>query len=140
MSESNAWSVVNPEELAPPLGPYAQGSRTNDGWIYTAGLGAVDENKKTIGVGDVRGQTLEIFRQAEAILAAAGGSLRDIVFAHVFLKDFQDYSGMNEVYRKAFDDAGGVYPPRYCIRSELVLSDMLVEIAFVAKVSARADR
>jgi len=135
MNKATAWTPVNPEELAPPLGPYAQGSHTADGWIYTAGLGAVDENKKTMGVGDVRAQTQEIFRQANAILAAAGGGLDDVVFAHVFLKDFADYSGMNEVYREEFDAAGGRYPPRYCIRADLVLSDMLVEIAFVAKVA-----
>ena len=57
--------------------------------------------------------------------------MKDVAFNHVFLLDFADYAGMNEVYREFFD---APLPARYCVRADLVRADCLVEIAAVAHV------
>jgi enamine deaminase RidA (YjgF/YER057c/UK114 family) len=62
-------------------------------------------------------------------LEAAGGSLKDITFNHIFLTDMSNYAGMNEVYREYFPKDP---PARYCIRADLVKPGFLVEIASIA--------
>ena len=63
------------------------------------------------------------------VVAAAGGSMDDVTFNHVFLKDWADYAAINGVYAEYFP---GEKPARYCIRCDLVKPDCLVEIASVA--------
>jgi aminoacrylate peracid reductase len=63
------------------------------------------------------------------VLEAAGGSMKDITFNHIFLADMGGYAAMNEVYREYFPENP---PARYCIRVDLVRPEFLVEIASVA--------
>ena len=63
--------------------------------------------------------------------AAAGGTMTDITFNQIFLKDLADYAAMNEVYKEYFPKNP---PARYCIRADLVRPDFLVEIASTAHV------
>src|SRR5258705_6712916 len=60
---------------------------------------AIDREGKTVGVGDARAQTRFILESIRSVLEAAGGSLKDIAFNQIFLKD---YPAMNEVYREFF--------------------------------------
>jgi aminoacrylate peracid reductase len=66
------------------------------------------------------------------VLEAAGGSLKDVAFNHIFLKDLKDYAAMNEVYREYFPKDP---PARYCIRADLVKPEFLVEIASIAHLA-----
>ena len=90
---------------------------------------AIDKEGKTVGVGDARAQTRFILQSISAVLETAGGSLRDVAFNHIFLKDLKDYAAMNEVYREFFPAQP---PARYCIRADLVKPEFLVEISSVA--------
>lgn len=130
MTAVESWTV--PASLPTPSGPYSLASVTPGGLVHTAGLVALDVHGAAVGVNDAAAQTREIFAQATAILDAAGASLRDVVFAHVFVSDMAHYSAMNAAYREAFQNSGAPLPPRYCIRADLVKAELLVEIAFVA--------
>lgn len=131
MSEAATWGA--PEGLPISAGPYSLASITPDGLIHTAGLIAIDPDGDVVGVDDAGTQTCEIFAQARTILKAAGASLADVVFAHVFVSDMKHYPAMNAAYRDAFAETGRQLPPRYCIRADLVKDTLLVEIAFVAR-------
>lgn len=130
MSLAQSWTV--PPSLPTPGGPYSLASITPDGIVHTAGLVAMDAHGRVIGPGDAAAQTREIFVQAITILDAAGASLRDVIFAHVFVSDVFHYPAMNAAYREAFRESAAPLPPRYCIRADLVKAELLVEIAFVA--------
>ncbi len=92
----------------------------------------MDAGGKTLGVGDVRAQTRHVLEGIKSVLAAAGGSMTDIAFNQIFLKDLADYAAMNEVYKEYFPKNP---PARYCIRADLVRSDFLVEIASTAHIA-----
>lgn len=130
MTQGGAWRV--PEGLPTPSGPYSLGSVTPGGLVHTAGLVAMDAAGAVVGGDDAAAQTHAIFAQARTILGAAGATLADVVFAHVFLSDMRHYPAMNAAYRDAFGESEQPLPPRYCIRADLVRDDLLVEIAFVA--------
>jgi aminoacrylate peracid reductase len=97
-----------------------------------SGTLAIDKDGKLVGAGDVKAQTRFVLESVKAVLEAAGGSLKDVTFNHIFLKDLKDYAAMNEVYREYFPENP---PARYCIRADLVKPEFLVEVASVAHLS-----
>ena len=122
------YTPIVPKGSAPPLAPYSPGAKAGN-VVYVSGTLAIDKDGKTVGVGDVRAQTRFVLESVRAVLEAAGGSLGDIAFNHIFLKDLKDYAAMNEVYREFFPARA---PARYCIRADLVKPEFLVEITAIA--------
>ena len=125
-----AFKVILPEGSPPPLAPYSPGAKAGN-IVYVSGTLAMDSAGKTVGVGDVRAQTRNVLESIKSVLAAAGGTMADITFNQIFLKDLADYAAMNEVYREYFPQNP---PARYCIRADLVRPEFLVEIASTAHV------
>ena len=122
------YTPIVPKGSAPPLAPYSPGAKAGN-VVYVSGTLAIDKEGKTVGVGDARAQTRFILESIRAVLEAAGGSLRDVAFNQIFLKDLKDYTAMNEVYREFFPAQP---PARYCIRADLVKPEFLVEIVATA--------
>jgi len=122
------YTPVVPKGSAPPLAPYSPGAKAGN-TVYVSGTLAIDKEGRTVGIGDAKAQTRFILESIGAVLEAAGGSLKDIAFNHIFLKDLRDYAAMNEVYREFFPAQP---PARYCIRADLVKPEFLVEIASIA--------
>ena len=126
------YTPIVPKGSAPPLAPYSPGAKVGTAagsTVYVSGTLAIDKEGRTVGVGDARAQTRFILESIRAVLEAAGGSMKDIAFNHIFLKDLKDYAAMNEVYREFFPAQP---PARYCIRTDLVKPEFLVEIASIA--------
>ncbi|MBR1218821.1 pyrimidine utilization protein C [Bradyrhizobium sp. U87765 SZCCT0131] len=123
---------VIPVGAAPPLAPYSPAIKAG-GWVFVSGMLAIDAHGAIVGVGDVQAQTRHVLEAIKATLAAAGGSLADIVQNQIFLKDMADYARVNEIYATYFP----AHPPaRYCIRADLVKPEFLVEIVATAYVGA----
>jgi aminoacrylate peracid reductase len=125
------FKVIVPKGAAPPLAPYSPGTKAGNA-VYVSGTLAIDKDGKLVGAGDVKAQTRFVLESVKAVLEAAGGSLRDVTFNHIFLKDLKDYAAMNEVYREYFPENP---PARYCIRADLVKPEFLVEVASIAHLA-----
>lgn len=122
---------VVPKGSAPPLAPYSPGAKAGN-VVYVSGTLAIDKDGKTVGAGDVKAQTRFVLETVKSVVEAAGGSLKDVAFNHIFLKDLKDYAAMNEVYREYFPSSP---PARYCIRADLVKPEFLVEVASIAHLA-----
>ena len=119
---------VIPAGSAPPLAPYSPGSKAGNA-VYVSGMLALDRDGKLVGEGDVRAQTRHVIESIKAVLEAAGGTLDDVNYNAIFVKDLADYAAVNEVYKEYF----GTNPPaRYCIEAKLVKPEFLVEISSIA--------
>ena len=125
------YKIIVPEGSAPPLAPYSPGAKAGN-ILYVSGTLAMDSEGKLVGEGDVKKQTRHVLETIKAVVEAAGGSLKDIAFNHIFVADLKDYASMNEVYREYFPESP---PARYCIRADLVKPEFLVEIASVAHLA-----
>lgn len=119
---------IIPKGSAPPLAPYSPGVKAGN-TVYVSGVLALDQAGKLVGAGDVKAQTRHVLDSIKAVLEAAGGSLDDVVYNAIFLKDLADYGRMNEVYGSYFPKDP---PARYCIRADLVKPEFLVEISAIA--------
>jgi aminoacrylate peracid reductase len=122
--------IIVPAGSPPPLAPYSPGTKAG-GMVYVSGMLAMDKDGKTVGVGDVKAQTRSVLNAIKSVVETAGGSMSDIVYNAIFLKDLADYAAMNEVYREYFPSEP---PARYCIRADLVRPEFLVEISSIAHV------
>lgn len=119
---------VIPPGSPPPLAPYSPGV-VADNILYVSGILALDNDGKVIGAGDATQQTRVVLETIKSIVEAAGGSMADITFNQIFLKDLADYAAMNVVYKEYFP---ANFPARYCIRADLVRPEFLVEICSTA--------
>lgn len=121
-------------ESAPnPIGPYSQAVIV-DGWIYVAGQVAINPATGTWVEGDIKAQTERALHNLEAILAAAGCRLQDVVKTTVFVADLSEFAAMNEVYGQFFNDA--CPPARSTVEATQLPGGGLVEIEAVARMGA----
>lgn len=125
--------AIFPPGAGPTLAPYSPGALA-DGVIYVSGTLALDAKFNVVHVGDVAKQTEFVLDQIKAVIEAAGGTMADVTFNHIFITDWANYGAMNAVYGKYFP---GDKPARYCIQCGLVRPDALVEIASVAHIGRK---
>ncbi len=89
---------INPSTIAPPRG-YSHVVKDGS-TVYVAGQVARDRDGKTVGVGDAKAQTEQVFKNLEAALAAAGGNLSHIVKANTFMTHREDIPVYREIKAK----------------------------------------
>jgi reactive intermediate/imine deaminase len=116
-------------ELAEPVSHYTDAVRAGD-LLFVSGCIAVDGEGRLVGGDDVVAQTRQVFANVEAILAAAGASIRDVVKVTVFLTDVGDRAAVNTVRKEVFGDTR---PASTLVEvSKLVVDRARVEIEVVA--------
>ncbi len=127
MAEKHA---VRTEEAPAPFqgAPYSQAIRAG-GLVFVSGQLALQPGGHEI-VGDgIAEQTEQVFANLRAILEEAGSGLDRIVKTTVYLRDLDDFQGMNDVYRRY---AGDVPPARATLEVSALPSGALVEIDAIA--------
>jgi len=73
-------------------------------FVSIGGTAAVDEECKTVGVGDVAAQTRQCLEIIKSALESAGASLRDVVRTRVILTNIEDWKASIEVRKEYFRD------------------------------------
>jgi enamine deaminase RidA (YjgF/YER057c/UK114 family) len=93
---------------------------------YLAGLTADDKTQ------DTQGQTTQILRKADALLAGVGSGRDKLLLAQIFLRDTGDFDAMNRAWISWMD--GAAPPARVTIGADFALPEIRVEIQFTAAV------
>lgn len=110
------------------IGPYSQAVEAN-GFVYVSGQLPLDPATGTFPDGDIKALTRQSLRNAEAILQAAGLSLRNVVKTTVFLADMADFPDMNEAYAEFFSQP---FPARSAVAVRTLPKGARIEIEVVA--------
>jgi 2-iminobutanoate/2-iminopropanoate deaminase len=110
--------------------PYSQAIKAG-GFVFVSGQLALRPGEKELVAGGIAEQTEQVLSNLEAILAAAGSSLDNLVKTTVFLQNLDDFAGMNEVYARR---VGSVPPARSTFEVAKLPSGALVEIEAIALV------
>jgi aminoacrylate peracid reductase len=84
-----------------PLAPYVPGTLA-DGVIYVSGTLAFDKDNNVVHVGDAAAQTRHVLTTIQGVIEAGGGTMDDVTFNHIFVKDWADYAKINAVYAEFF--------------------------------------
>ena len=119
---------IQTEGAPTPGGAYSQGLRVGD-FIFTAGMGPWDPKTRQV-VGDtIEEQTIRTLENIQAVLAAGGARLADVVKATVHLSDLGQFNRFNQVYSRYFPDPK---PVRTTVGSQL--NGILIEIDVIAHI------
>jgi len=70
--------------------------------IFISGTASIDKNGDVLHVGDIRKQTLRMWKNVEALLNEAEASFDDVAQISVYLRDISDYSVVKEMFDKKF--------------------------------------
>jgi 2-iminobutanoate/2-iminopropanoate deaminase len=120
-------TVISTDKAAPAIGPYSQAILT-DTMLYCSGQ--IPLNPQGVMVeGDVTAQTIQVFENITAVLAAAGSSFEKVVKVTVFLSDMNDFAAMNAVYGTFFTANP---PARSTVQVARLPRDAKVEIEITA--------
>jgi 2-iminobutanoate/2-iminopropanoate deaminase len=123
-------TVVRTEEAPAPFqgAPYSQ-AISAAGLVFVAGQVALRPEHAEIVGETIQEQTEQVFANLRAILEAAGSGLDRLVKTTVYLADFGDFAGMNEVYARHVGDRP---PARATVEVAALPSGAKVEIEAIA--------
>jgi enamine deaminase RidA (YjgF/YER057c/UK114 family) len=107
-------------------GPRMSDAVIHNGIAYLAGQVADDTSA------DIGGQTADVLKQIDEILAEAGTSKSNLVRAEIFLTDIKDFAGMNKVWDAWVDPKAT--PARATIEAKLARPEYKIEIMVIAAV------
>jgi 2-iminobutanoate/2-iminopropanoate deaminase len=121
-------SAIVSSKLAPPVGPFSPGIRT-DRFIYFSGQVGQDPATGKLAEGGIVAETERLFKNLSAVLEAAGKNFDDVVRVGVFLTNMSDFATMNTIYAKHFSQP---YPARTTIAAAGLPLGASVEIDLIA--------
>ena len=119
--------VIHTDKALAAVGPYSQAIAAGD-TLYLSGQIAIDPAAGRIVATDIAGQAEQCCRNVEAVLAAAGASMADVVNTTCFLADIADFKAFNEVYAKHFVSK----PARSCVAVKDLPAGALCEVEATA--------
>jgi 2-iminobutanoate/2-iminopropanoate deaminase len=122
--------TVNTANAPAAIGPYSQAVVIRGGHImFTAGQIPMDPISGEIIGSEIREQTRRVMQNIKGILEAEGASMSNILKTTIFMKNMQDYPGLNEVYKTFFSET---FPARSAVEVNRLPKDVLVEIEAIA--------
>jgi 2-iminobutanoate/2-iminopropanoate deaminase len=97
--------------------------------VYVSGLVGIDVTTGNLAGSSIQEQTRQALTNCQAVLAAAGATLQDVVEVGVLLTDPSDFAAMNDEYATWFP----VDPPaRYVAKLGVEIPGVLVSIRMTA--------
>ena len=124
MSKSVIYSANAPE----PIGPYSQAIQHGN-MLFISGQIAIQKPSGVIITGDIVQEATQVMKNISEILTAADFDFSHIVKSTIFLKDFNDFAKVNEVYGKSFTTNP---PARETVEVSRLPKDVNVEISCIA--------
>lgn len=102
--------------------------------LLISGTASIDEQGRTIHVGDFRAQLGRTYHNITGLLAAEGATWKDIVKTTCYLRDIErDYAAFNEERTRFFKEQGlDPLPASVGIQAILCRPDLLIEIEAIA--------
>jgi 2-iminobutanoate/2-iminopropanoate deaminase len=122
--------IVATDQAPAAIGPYSQAIQVGE-FLFTSGQLPVDPASGEIIAGGVKEQTDMALANLQAVLAAAGVSLADVIKTTLYIKNMSDFGIINETYGKYFNSNP---PARSCVEVARLPKDVLVEVEAIAIV------
>jgi len=120
--------TISTDDAPAAVGAYSQAT-TDGSLLITAGQLPLTTDGELLDDASVGDQTRQCMHNIEAILAAEGCSLADLLKTTVFLDDIDDFDAFNEAYSEFFDNAP---PARSAVGAGDVPKGAAVEIEAIA--------
>ncbi|WOG26364.1 RidA family protein [Endozoicomonas sp. 8E] len=119
--------VIETPDAPPAIGPYSQGIQFGN-LIFTSGQLPIEPETGEMSE-DTKEQAHQCLKNLKSVLEAAGSSLHKVKKATVFVKDMNDFTDINEVYKQYFTFP---FPARSLVEVARLPKDVKVEIEVIA--------
>lgn len=128
-------SIVASPEAPPALGPYSQAVKIND-TVYVSGQLPIDPKTRQLVKGGIEVQTERVLLNIRAILEEGESSLHDVVKITIYLKNLEDFAGMNRIYELFFptNDDDSLLPARSTVEVSNIPKGGLLEMDAIAVI------
>ena len=110
------------------IGPYSQAIKAGN-LVYVSGQLPIDPNTGKFTGNTIEEQTKISLENVKGILYEAGYSMEHVIKTVVFLKDMNDFAGMNNIYTSFFNEP---FPARAAVEVARLPKDAMVEIEAIA--------
>ncbi|MGA1695763.1 MAG: RidA family protein [Arenicellales bacterium] len=120
--------AIKSDNAPAPIGPYSQAVKVGD-TMYLSGQVPLDPVTGELIDGDIDAMARRIFDNLAAVMAAAGGSLADIVKLTIYLVDLNDFAKVNAVMAEYFQEP---YPSRATVAIAGLPKGAPVEVEAIA--------
>ena len=122
--------LVDADQAPDAIGPYSHAAVVGS-LVFCSGQTPLDPNTKELVGNNIEEQTERVLKNLGLVLAQVGLTLKDVAKTTVYLKDMDDFAGMNQTYERLFD---GHKPGRTTISVKKNPLDALVEIEAIAEL------
>ena len=119
-------TIVSTTHAPAAIGPYSQAIRAG-GFLFASGQLGLDPATGELRTG-VEAQTQQALTNMQAVLAAAGARVEDVVKTTIFLADMNDFAVVNRIYGEVF---GHEPPARSTVQVAALPKNGLVEIEMI---------
>ena len=114
------------------VGPFSHAVRAGDFLFITGQMPTLKNDNSKIVSDRIEEQTHQVMKNLIDVLKGCGSSLDKVIFARVYLVNFQDFDKMNKVYSSYFSK--DKLPARTCIGVTGLAVGASVEIDFIAGI------
>ncbi|MGL5615982.1 MAG: RidA family protein [Sarcina sp.] len=119
--------IINTSKAPGAIGPYSQGTEVGN-LVFTSGQLPINMATEELET-EIKAATKASLENVKAILEEAGSSMEKVLKTTVFLKDINDFTAVNEVYKSYFATE---CPARSCFQVGKLPKDALIEIEVIA--------
>lgn len=121
--------IITTPNAPAPIGPYNQAVLSGN-TLYISGQTPIDPSTANLVSGSIEEETLQVMKNLEAILIAAGTTFESVVKASIFVKDMHQFKSINGVYAQFFSPETA--PARETIEVANLPMFVNVEISMIA--------
>lgn len=112
------------------VGPFHHAVSAGDFHFITGQMPTLPDDPTQVVEGGVEAQTERVMENLKLVLDGLGSGFDRVVFARVYLVNFQDFDRMNAIYTRYFPEGG--LPSRTCVGVTGLAVGALVEIDLIA--------
>ena len=114
------------------VGPFSHAVKAGGFLFVTGQMPTLLTDPTKLIEGGISNQTHQVMKNLELVLDAANSSFENVVFARIYLLNFQDFDAMNAIYESYF--MPDKLPARTCIGVTGLAVGASVEIDLIAKL------
>src|ERR1700728_3753701 len=109
--------------------------------LLISGTASIDEEGKSVHIGDFRAQTQRTFENITGLLKSEGATWKDIVRTSCYMRNIdRDYEAFNEERTRFFQEQGlDPLPASTGIEAKLCRPELLIEIEAIAMLRTIKD-